>query len=213
MKHIQELISQLNAAPKGNCTCELRSRLARAIVCIDPTQGIRYIAMLKDSVLAGHVCLDVISIFSARNLPGLGRIYVEAFEGSVRNSVGIMPCLGHICLAVTTKRQDYLESALRYIGGTGLERRILSLACIFLFQEELEHHQILLLEAKCELSHGIRELRNTSDERKRFFADAMAETVNAFCRNPDEARLAMSCLERLMSDLHASEEREEPPLN
>jgi hypothetical protein len=215
VKDILYLISRLNDAQQEEKTCahKLRQRLALAITGFSPTHGIQRIQMLKDRVLAGLVCLDVISHFSSRGQPGLGRIYADAFEATALDFDGVMPSLGWVHLAVMTKQREYLESALRFIRGTQLERRCLSLACIILCREELEHHQILLMQAKCELKQDLRELQEANCERKPSITTKLAKEIVEFCENVADAPQIVSGLERLLHDPSAGKKQKDQPPN
>ena len=213
MKHIEQLISQLNAVPEGCPDLALISQMAQAISRIDAPRGIRLISSLRSESVAAQVCLLIISIFYERGAPGLGRIYADAFEIVTRDSDEIMPCFGHIHLAGLTQRSDYLEGALNYFRSVSIERRCLSLACVIIRKDQFVNHPVLLLQAKCEFKYAVSELRKAGDVEKQRFTDAMAKAVICFSSNANDAQRIISELDGIIPYTDPGNKEEEPLTN
>jgi hypothetical protein len=192
---IRTLISKLNAAPEESPNLALISQLAQAIAGIDASRGIRLISSLRSEPVAAQVCLVVISIFSERGTPGLGRIYAEAFESVARDSDETMPCFGHIHLAGLTQRSEYLEGALNYFRRASLERRCISLACVIICKNQFANLPILLMQAKCEFKQAVSELREAGDKKIQRFTSAMAKAVACYSDNLHDALRIISELD------------------
>ncbi len=197
VKHVEELVSRLNACRENNIPIELVSRLAKAIADIDASRGIRFISRLRNERIAAQVCLVAILLFYERGAPGLGRIYAEAFETAALDCDEAMPCFGHIQLAGLTQRSDYLEGALNHFRRVSLERRCLSLACVIILKNLFANHPVLLMQAKCEYKQAVTELREASNAEKQRFISAMAKAAMLFSSNADEAQNIIAELDKI----------------